>query len=755
MINPKNLKIALMLCLGALPLACTVQVSDNDKQNPEPDANKEALETIHIDASTLGGVQASDNDAPSSEPDSHKDDQAMIHIDASTPGKPVNEKVFGHFIKGADNYGIFSIPHPDLAVLHEGDGIWNPEAQAPYPDAWKVLKSYEPGALRYPGGLSIHNHDWKKTIGSIEERGDWKFGLNEFMGMSEDLDAEVIFVVSEYTGTPQDAADLVEYLNMPAEEQYPWAMKRAEDGHPAPYNVRYFEIGNESWVDWRKTGKPQVRPAPEVGLYASEVAESMKSVDPSIMCGIPFEGENHRWSKEVLENISEAIDFVIIHTYPVKYGGRDMEGAKENSILEAMMAAGYTTGIDLKEFGDEIHEFSGRRLPIAVTEYNMGPTQQQSDLERPYRFTLAAALGAGDYLGRLLNPDLNVITAIYWNWLNGFFEAVHTYAGHPWKTLAKLDEPNYRPVHYIFQLWSEYRGDTLIPVEVSGSPELDFPGFGRMKPSIGPNGQSDERLAELNIIEGARILPVKKEGVEAAISTPEEWTIHYDNVAGSSYTNLMIQSLQAIPEAYRPSTIGLIYKISFEAKWEPVPGSSTPNLGLGLMDSRGYKASGSAIAVRGLQEALDWNHFEANYQPLYDTPGLAILARLEGGTTPASGVMHIRNLKVEPWLSQAYPARPGLSAYATLSGDGNELYLVVFNLTLDESLPATIDLKGFNAETISYSEVNADSAAAVNASDSTVGWTKRHAPLELNESGSLEHTFPPHSATGILLKKNK
>ena len=40
---------------------------------------------------------------------------------------------------------------------------------------------------------------------------------------------------------PEEAAELVEFLNSPADDAHPWAKRRAELGHPAPYKVRYFE----------------------------------------------------------------------------------------------------------------------------------------------------------------------------------------------------------------------------------------------------------------------------------------------------------------------------------------------------------------------------------------------------------------------------------------------------------------------------------------------------------------------------------
>jgi len=682
---------------------------------------------------------------------SHAQETATIEIDAASPGVPVNQKIFGHFIKGADNYGIFSIPHPDLAAIEEGDGIWNPETKAPYADAWEVIKSYRPGALRYPDGLPIHNHDWKKTIGPVEERGNRKFGLNEFMQISEKLKSEPIFVVSEYTGTPQDAADLVEYLNMPAEPRYPWAQRRAADGHPEPYHVMHFEIGNESWVDWRKIGKPQVRPPAEVGRYASQVAEAMKKVDPRIRCGVPYENENTRWNREVFQNISPAIDFAIIHTYPVKYGGGDLEDPKESLLLEAMMGSGYTTRIDLNHYRKEIQEFSGRDLPIAITEYNMGPTQQGPDIKRPYRYTLAAALGAGDYLGRLLDPSAHVETAIYWSWLNGFFESVHTYAGHPWKTREKLSVPEFRPTHYVFELWARYRGSTLLPVRVE-APRLEFPGITTMKPAMGEKEQPAELLDDRNILEGARIIPNAEENPKITRNDDGGWTIRYNGLTGRSYPSLLIKTLRELPLEMRPPAPGLLYHVSFEALWEPDADSAAANLGLGVMDSRGWHASGSAIAIRGLQGAHQWTRFTDTYQPLPDTEAIAVLARVEGGTEPIKGTLHVRDLRIEPWRSASYPARPSLSAYATRSENGKKLHLLVFNMTLDRDIKTSVSWSGFQAGSATYSELNGTSAGAVNRDAAKVGWAAENAALKLGSATELHHVFPAHSATGITLE---
>lgn len=114
------------------------------------------------------------------------------------------------------------------------------------------------------GGLMANAdaYRWKNTIGPRDRRPPYKgfwypkssngWGIFEFLGFCEA--AGILPVVDLNTGeAPQDLADFVEYANGPAES--PWGRRRAQDGHPAPYGLKYIELGNEESVDeayWTK-----------------------------------------------------------------------------------------------------------------------------------------------------------------------------------------------------------------------------------------------------------------------------------------------------------------------------------------------------------------------------------------------------------------------------------------------------------------------------------------------------------------------
>lgn len=120
-----------------------------------------------------------------------------------------------------------------------------------------MFAAWRPGVIRYPGGwfsdtylchpdYMIGDIDKRKSpqlMGSDYQRLD--FGINEFMTFCHSIGAEAHMVVNLREAPPEEAADWVDYCNGDSTTEY--GRKRIADGHPEPYNVRYWEIGNEQW----------------------------------------------------------------------------------------------------------------------------------------------------------------------------------------------------------------------------------------------------------------------------------------------------------------------------------------------------------------------------------------------------------------------------------------------------------------------------------------------------------------------------
>lgn len=140
------------------------------------------------------------------------------------------------------------------------------------PDLCEMLAALKPSFVRFPGGCWVegddlaHMYRWKKTVGDVSEREPlwniWQYwathglGFHEYLQLSEDLGAEPLFCInvgmSHKEVVPldrmgewvQDALDAIEYANGPVDSV--WGGLRAKNGHPAPFNLKYLEIGNEN-----------------------------------------------------------------------------------------------------------------------------------------------------------------------------------------------------------------------------------------------------------------------------------------------------------------------------------------------------------------------------------------------------------------------------------------------------------------------------------------------------------------------------
>lgn len=121
--------------------------------------------------------------------------------------------------------------------------------------------------MRYPAGTPSNKFNWKKAVGPQSQRGCFDsywtttpimeaYGPTEAMRFNDKIGAEKLdIVVNENTMSPRDAADWVEYMNASVGANpnggKDWAKVRAANGHPAPYPVTWWEVGNET--DGNKT----------------------------------------------------------------------------------------------------------------------------------------------------------------------------------------------------------------------------------------------------------------------------------------------------------------------------------------------------------------------------------------------------------------------------------------------------------------------------------------------------------------------
>ena len=141
------------------------------------------------------------------------------------------------------------------------EGIWvGPDSAIPNTrgirnDVVAALKALKVPNVRWPGGCFADEYHWRKGIGaarSVTLNPNWggviepnTFGTHEFMDFLDQIGAEAYLSVNVGSGTPQEAAEWLEYLT--TAQPTTLAKERAANGHPAPYKIAFLGIGNESW----------------------------------------------------------------------------------------------------------------------------------------------------------------------------------------------------------------------------------------------------------------------------------------------------------------------------------------------------------------------------------------------------------------------------------------------------------------------------------------------------------------------------
>ena len=143
---------------------------------------------------------------------------------------------------------------------YNGYGMWDPQGRQVYPQFVQRVVDAGLSAVRFPGGTIANLYHWKRAIGPVAERelnvhgGSGEpltneFGPDEFGGFIDEVGAAGTMTVNFATGDAEEAADWVEYMTSPVGSNprggTAWAEVRADNGHPQPYDIPYWDIANE------------------------------------------------------------------------------------------------------------------------------------------------------------------------------------------------------------------------------------------------------------------------------------------------------------------------------------------------------------------------------------------------------------------------------------------------------------------------------------------------------------------------------
>jgi alpha-L-arabinofuranosidase len=228
-------------------------------------------------------------------------------------------------------------------------------------DVVEAVRALKPGIIRF-GGSSLIYYDWRIGVGPRDQRAPFEnhpwgnmeendVGLHEFLQFCELVGAEPLICLNANSATVEQIIEEIEYCNGPADSR--WGRVRAEMGHPAPFNVRYWQLGNE------QAGEEYERRMVE---YAQAIRS--RHLDLRLLASYP--------SDTILRDLSTEVDYVCPHIY-APYGP--------------------AVEVELQGLIDKIrYHVANKEMKIAVTEWNH--TAGHWGWARSWLLTLFNALNA-------------------------------------------------------------------------------------------------------------------------------------------------------------------------------------------------------------------------------------------------------------------------------------------------------------------------------------------------------------------------
>ena len=421
---------------------------------------------------------------------------ATITVRLDRPIGLIEPNLYGHFV---ENLGQCVYP-----------GVWVGESsQIPNIEGFRkgvveAFRAVEAPIIRWPGGCYADYYHWRDGIGPRAQRPRrvnlwWgrgvdpnEFGTHEFLRFSELVGAEPYICLNVGTGTPEEALAWLEYCNYAGDSTY--ARMRADNGHPEPYGVKYWAIGNENYFCGGNFDPVQY------ALQYRTYALYLKRLDPAvslIACGfIGMPRLNGRtWNLRVMATLRDyidLIDYLSIHYF--------FRGSEERGIAGQL---GHATDFtieqylnllrDVQNFEHKIQQtievldfFSDGRKDVGIAIDEWGPWYADTE--------------PGLYQQNTLRDG--ILTALVFNLFNRYSRKVRmsniAQSVNVLGTLCltKGEETVLTPTYHVYHMYRRHMGNTAIAADVE-SPLLWEPPPGK------PSRQPERELKPMHSLDAS------------------------------------------------------------------------------------------------------------------------------------------------------------------------------------------------------------------------------------------------------------
>ena len=348
-------------------------------------------------------------------------------------------------------------------------------------DVNDLLRAIRAPIVRWPGGNFASNYHWRDGIGERDRRpvrfdrawNAWEpndVGIDEFIQFCRLIGTEPYLCVNTGDGTAEEAAAWVEYCNGPPGSTY--GAMRAANGHPEPYGVVYWGIGNETYGNWQVGHVDAETYARECVQFARAMraADARSGADGRrlqlLAVGVfpvpTFEGYP-LWNRTVARIAGAEIDYITLHHYTF-LDERTPREDEYRAKVSAPSRIADLIAVSRREI--DAHAADGRRIPISFDEWD-APRRRCTE-EEPGHWSLTEGVYAAGLFNVFLRNADHVTMANQTMVANvgGFIETSDTDAVGTPKYLA-------------FMLYVEHSGPVAVRAEVE-SPTFDVRAVGNM-----------------------------------------------------------------------------------------------------------------------------------------------------------------------------------------------------------------------------------------------------------------------------------
>ena len=401
----------------------------------------------------------------------------------------LDPRLFGQFMERPAFSGEIG---PEAAVV--------PGTHQLQPQAEKLIREMQIPVLRFPGGTDVDFLDWTDMVDNVPGRAKAArpissprgnkvsnaFGYDEFLRLCERNGSEADIVVNFRDGllnvrpleeASAHAAALVAYCNGRLDQPLPpglaqWVELRVKNGHPEPYRVKYFQIGNETWmfnpgVQTKYSGDPLGRWHQCLRAYIKAIL----AVDPTVK--IILDAQPDSVVAKIHEEFKDTICGYAVHAY-TPWGIRKVEKegrAVEISQLSAEDIWNAWVAVPAVDMNGqsllEDHNFSQARAlgyKISMTEWNWNGWWAVNKDEAALDSLFAKGIGAASYLHAILRQG-NLINMAMQSMLVGSYWPINS---------IRVDKDNKRPAYMmpsgmVTKLYSQNHGDEMLAVDLANA----------------------------------------------------------------------------------------------------------------------------------------------------------------------------------------------------------------------------------------------------------------------------------------------